>query len=46
LRKAKKRTVEDLQEFLFAAVKAFSAEECSHYLAHCGYLATAISKLL
>jgi len=43
LRKAKQRTVEGLQRFLFDAMAAFSPQECANYLAHCGYLATPTS---
>jgi transposase len=40
LRKAKRRTVEGLQDFLFSALDAFSPQECANYFAHCGYPAT------
>jgi transposase len=40
LRKAKERTVDGLRACLFAALEAFSPQECANYLAHCGYLAT------
>jgi transposase len=37
LRKAAKRTVEGLWEFLGEATEAFSPEECRNFLRHCGY---------
>ena len=40
LRKAKKRTVADLQAFLFSALDAFTPQECANFIAHCGYSAT------
>jgi len=43
LRKAKQRTVEGLRAFLFAALDAFSPQECANYFAHCGYSATPTS---
>ncbi len=41
LRKAGKRTVEELWAFLGASLDAFSAVECRNYLRHCGYRASA-----
>jgi transposase len=46
LRKAKRRTAEDLRAFLFAALDAFKPQECANYFAHCGYLATPTSNAL
>jgi transposase len=46
LRKAKRRTVEGLREFLFESLAAFSPQECANFLAHCGYSATSTSKAL
>jgi transposase len=40
LRKAKGRTAEGLQRFLFSALAAFSPDECANYFAHRGYHAT------
>jgi transposase len=40
LRKAKRRTVESLREFLLGCTEAFSPQECANFLAHCGYSAT------
>jgi transposase len=40
LRKAGKRTVDGLWEFLGQALDAFSAQECLNYMRHCGYSAT------
>ena len=40
LRKAGKRTVDGLWEFLGQALDAFSPAECLNYLRHCGYAAT------
>jgi transposase len=40
LRKAGKRTVDELWEFLGRALDAFNAEECRNYFRHCGYPAT------
>jgi transposase len=40
LRKAGKRTVDELWEFLGQALDAFSPEECCNYFRHCGYHAT------
>lgn len=40
LRKAKERTVEGLQAFLFAALDAFTPQQCANFFAHCGYSAT------
>jgi transposase len=37
LRKAGKRTVEGLWEFLGQALDAFSPAECRNYFRHCGY---------
>ena len=37
LRKAAKRTVEGLWDFLGQAIEAFSPEECRNFLRHCGY---------
>ncbi len=41
LRKAGKRTVDGLWDFLGACLDAFGPEECRNYLRHCGYPATA-----
>jgi transposase len=46
LRKAGKRTVEGLWEFLGGALDAFSPAECANYVRHCGYPATPTSKAL
>ena len=46
LRKAKERTVEGLQRFLFAALDAFKSQECANFFAHCGYSATSTSNPL
>jgi transposase len=43
LRKAKKRSVDDLRAFLFEALDAFSPQECANFFAHCGYSATPTS---
>ena len=43
LRKAKKRTVDSLRAFLFAALDAFKPQECANFFAHCGYSATPTS---
>lgn len=43
LRQAKERAVAGLERFLFAAMAAFTPEECANYFAHCGYLATPTS---
>lgn len=40
LRKAGKRTVDGLWEFLGRALDAFSPQECLNYMKHCGYAAT------
>ena len=40
LRKAGKRTVEELWNFLGEVLDAFSSEECRNYFRHCGYPAT------
>ena len=40
LRKAGKRTVDGLWEFLGQALDAFSPPECLNYMRHCGYNAT------
>jgi transposase len=40
LRKAGKRTVDGLWDFLGEALDAFSPEECRNYFRHCGYPAT------
>jgi transposase len=37
LRKAKKRTVAELQAFLFEALDSFEPQECANFFAHCGY---------
>jgi transposase len=37
LRKARKRTVDGLWDFLGECLDAFSPEECRNYFAHCGY---------
>ena len=44
LRKAGRRTVDGLWEFLGQALDAFGPEECRNYLRHCGYHATPTSK--
>ena len=41
LRKAGKRTVEELWEFLGQALDAFAPQECRNYFRHCGYQAHA-----
>jgi len=46
LRQAKRRTVGGLRGFLFAALDAFSPQECANHFAHCGYSATPTSKAL
>jgi transposase len=46
LRKAGKRSVEELWDFLGQALDAFTRQECSNYLAHDGYSATPSSKTL
>jgi transposase len=40
LRKAGKRTVDGLWEFLGQALDAFAPQECLNYMRHCGYAAT------
>ena len=40
LRKAGKRTVDGLWEFLGQALDAFAPDECRNYMRHCGYNAT------
>ena len=40
LRKAGKRTVDDLWQFLGQALDAFSPQECQNYIRHCGYTGT------
>jgi transposase len=40
LRKAGKRTVDGLWEFLGRALDAFAPQECLNYMRHCGYSAT------
>jgi transposase len=40
LRRAGKRTVDGLWEFLGQALEAFEPRECENYLRHCGYAAT------
>jgi transposase len=40
LRKAGKRTVDGLWEFLGQVLDAFSSEECRNYFHHCGYAGT------
>lgn len=40
LRKAGKRTMDELWNFLGEALDAFSPEECRNYFRHCGYHAT------
>jgi transposase len=40
LRKAGRRTVDGLWEFLGQALDAFTPEECRNYFRHCGYAAT------
>ncbi len=40
LRKAKERTVEGLRAAVFAALEAFTPEECANFLCHDGYAAT------
>jgi transposase len=40
LRKAGKRTVDGLWEFLGQVLDAFSPEECRNYFHHCGYTGT------
>jgi transposase len=46
LRKAGKRTVEALWDFLGEVLDAFSPNECRNYFHHCGYSATRKSKAL
>ena len=46
LRKAGKRTVEELWTFLGEALDAYAPHECRNYIAHCGYHATVTSKPL
>lgn len=46
VRKAGKRTVDELWQFLGQALDAFSPEECRNYFRHCGYPATPTSKAL
>jgi transposase len=46
LRKAAKRTVSELWEFLGQALDAFAPAECRNYFQHCGYHATPTSKAL
>jgi transposase len=48
LRKAGKRTMEDLWTFLGETLDAFAAQECRNYFRHCGYqaIATQTSKTL
>jgi transposase len=48
LRKAGKRTVEELWSFLGGALEAFAPQECRNYFRHCGYhpAATPTSKTL
>jgi transposase len=43
LRKAKKRTVDELRAFLFEALDAFKPQQCANFFAHCGYSATPTS---
>lgn len=40
LRKAGRRTVDGLWEFLGRALDAFAPQECINYMSHCGYNAT------
>jgi transposase len=40
LRKAGKRTVDGLWEFLGQSLDAFAPQECRNYMRHCGYTAT------
>jgi transposase len=40
LRKAGKRTVDDLWQFLGQVLDAFNPQECRNYFRHCGYPAT------
>jgi len=40
VRSAKKRTVDELWNFLGEAIDAFPASECANYFHHCGYAAT------
>ncbi len=42
LRKAGKRTVDGLWDFLGQAMDAFSPQECLNYMRHCGYNATCL----
>ncbi len=44
LRKAGKRTVEELWSFLGQSLDAFTPPECQGYFRHCGYHATPFSK--
>jgi transposase len=46
LRKAGKRSVEELWDFLGSALDLFTPDECRNYFRHCGYAATATSKTL
>jgi transposase len=46
LRKAGKRSVEELWSFLGQALDAFTPQECRNYLGHDGYSATQSSKAL
>jgi transposase len=40
VRSAKKRTVDELWDFLGQVINAFPASECANYFHHCGYAAT------
>lgn len=40
LRRAGKRTVDGLWEFLGGALDAFAPQDCLNYTGHCGYAAT------
>jgi transposase len=42
LRKAGKRSVQGLWDFLGQALDAFSPEECQNYFRHCGYAGTSL----
>jgi transposase len=44
LRKAQKRTITSLQDYLGQALDNFSPEECSNYFASCGYNAATTSR--
>jgi transposase len=46
LRKAGKRTIEELWTFLGQALDAFAPQACGNYFRHCGYSATQTSKML